>query len=99
MSKAVLLKPQSGITWGSMRTIDAWFRPQTFRFNCVCGGLGTRILSITVLMCCKESLGTPGVRCSYQNYLQKVGVLLVLVVVVVVTFFVDRSFQASSFLV
>lgn len=84
----------------SMRTIDVWFRPQTFRFNCVCGGLGTRIVSVTVLMCCKESLGTPGVRCSYLNYLQKVGVLLVLVVVVVVvTFFVDRSFQARSFLV
>lgn len=30
MSEAVVLKPQSGTTWGSLKTTDAWFRSQTF---------------------------------------------------------------------
>lgn len=40
MSKAVVLKLQSGINWGALKTIDFWFGPQTFGFNCVSGGPG-----------------------------------------------------------
>lgn len=55
MSKAVVLKMQSGITWGSLKTIDAWFGFQTLGFNCVAGGLGIEILIApqAVLNCSK----------------------------------------------
>lgn len=45
MSKAVAFKPQSGITQGSLKTIDVWFGCQTLGFNCVGGVLGIKILT------------------------------------------------------